>query len=416
MSNKLGPLAGKTFIDLFAGIGGFHLGMSSVGMNCVFSSEWDKHAAAVYKNNFKRQPEGDITKIEAKNIPKHFMVCGGFPCQAFSISGNRQGFKDTRGTLFFEIARIVEHHEPSVLFLENVKNLAQHDKGNTLKTILSVLDQLGYTVFHQVMNAAAYSFPTARQRIYIVAFRKDVGVHPKTGFQFPPETNTLTPLKNYLEKKPSASLSKINKTPDLDNDKISGSYVANRLKRNPIAPVRVGTIAGGGQGDRVYSAEGPAITLSAYGGGNAAKTGAYWIDGGVRKLTPRECANIMGFPKTYKIDTKHNQAYKQFGNSVVVGVIELIAKSIENALELASKSPFVSIPKAAKAAVVKTSSQGAGLSEATPKRSPKRTELALEVVGERASKRMPKKESSKHRRLPLTKETFLALKATPSKK
>ena len=260
------------------------------------------------------------------------MICGGFPCQAFSISGKRLGFADTRGTLFFDVARIAKEHKPSVLFLENVRNFAQHDGGKTLKTVKGVLEDLGYTVFHQVMNAAEYGFATARQRIYIVAFRKDLGVLPDVGFQFPDKAGAAPSLKSFLDKNVKIDELKVSKEARISKDKSDPKNIASFRAKRGSAPVRIGSIAGGGQGDRVYSAEGPAITLSAYGGGNAAKTGAYLVDGVVRKLSPRECANIMGFPKKFKLPEKSNQAYKQFGNSVVVGMVAAIAQQIDRAL------------------------------------------------------------------------------------
>lgn len=332
MAKKESYLAGRAFIDLFAGVGGFHLGMESIGMKCVFASEWDEKAAAVYERNFKLKPHGDITKISADDVPDHTVVCGGFPCQAFSISGKKLGFADTRGTLFFDVARIAEKKRPEVLFLENVQNFARHDGGKTLKTVVGVLESMGYTVFHQVLNSAEYGFPTARKRIYIVAFRSDLGVVPKTGFVFPSEVGKAAPLKGFLDKKADASALKIAKKALIDPERAGKAAVRAFARRHPCAPVRIGTIGAGGQGDRVYSIEGPAITLSAYGGGNAAKTGAYLVDGVVRKLSPRECANVMGFPKRYKISENKNQAYKQFGNSVVVGVISLIAVEIDKTL------------------------------------------------------------------------------------
>jgi DNA (cytosine-5)-methyltransferase 1 len=143
---KINSLRKYKYIDLFAGIGGFHYALKSLGAECVFASEWDKNAAETYKNNFGLEPNGDITLIDANEIPKHDILCGGFPCQAFSISGKRKGFEDTRGTLFFEIARIVNHHLPKVLFLENVKNLVKHDNGKTLKVIINTLEDLGYCI------------------------------------------------------------------------------------------------------------------------------------------------------------------------------------------------------------------------------------------------------------------------------
>ncbi len=338
MAKRKGALEGKAFIDLFAGVGGFHTAMESLGMECVFASEWDKNAAAVYKDNYGLEPAGDITKIEASAIPKHFMVCGGFPCQAFSISGKRLGFADTRGTLFFDVARIAKHHQPSVLFLENVRNFETHDGGKTLKTVRGVLEDLGYTVFHKVVNAAELGFPTARQRIYIVAFRNDLGVDPETGFEYPEIVGKAGALKDFLDPDAPVKDLKIAKKTHVSKERIKPEEIQKKIDARPCVPLRVGTIGNGGQGDRIYSPEGPAITLSAYGGGNAAKTGAYLIDGVVRKLSPRECANVMGFPKSFKLPANPNQAYKQFGNSVVVGVIRAIGEQIEKALIEAEKS------------------------------------------------------------------------------
>ena len=174
------------FIDLFAGIGGFHIALSSLGGKAVFASEWDKDAAAVYENNFSLKPEGDITKISEKSIPDHDILCAGFPCQAFSISGKQLGFEDSRGTLFFDVARIAKEKQPKVMFLENVKNLARHDGGKTLAVIKKTLDEIGYDVFDEVLDASKYGVPQSRKRIYIVCFRKDLNVKE---FNFPKEEN-----------------------------------------------------------------------------------------------------------------------------------------------------------------------------------------------------------------------------------
>ena len=163
-------------IDLFAGIGGFRIAFENAGAKCVFTSEWDKYAAITYKANFGDVPAGDITKIKAEDIPHHNILCGGFPCQAFSISGKMNGFNDTRGTLFFDVARIADYHKPEVLFLENVKNLVKHDDGKTLQTILRVLDEINYDVYHAVLNASLYGAPQARERVYFVCFRKDLKI------------------------------------------------------------------------------------------------------------------------------------------------------------------------------------------------------------------------------------------------
>ncbi|MBQ3836892.1 MAG: DNA cytosine methyltransferase, partial [Treponema sp.] len=170
------------FIDLFAGIGGFHIALSSLGGKAVFASEWDKEAAQVYENNFSLKPEGDITKISEKSIPDHDILCAGFPCQAFSISGKQLGFEDSRGTLFFDVARIAKEKQPKIMFLENVKNLARHDNGKTLAVIKNTLDEIGYDVFDKVLDASKFGVPQSRKRIYIVCFRKDLKVKD---FSFP---------------------------------------------------------------------------------------------------------------------------------------------------------------------------------------------------------------------------------------
>jgi len=184
------------FIDLFAGIGGFNYALTSYGAKCVFASEWDKHASKVYENNFNVTPFGDITKISETDIPEHDIICGGFPCQAFSVSGKQKGFHDTRGTLFFDILRIADYHKPKLLFLENVKNIQAHDGGNTLKVIIDNLDQLGYKVFYKLLNTSNYGLPQNRERVYFVCFRKDLNV---LNFEFPKPINNHISLESILE-------------------------------------------------------------------------------------------------------------------------------------------------------------------------------------------------------------------------
>lgn len=173
--------------------------MSQVGGHCVFASEWDKYASAVYTRNFGIIPRGDITKIGAEEIPSHDMLCGGFPCQAFSISGSQKGFEDSRGTLFFDIVRIIDYHQPRVLLLENVKNLLKHDNGRTFKVIRKSLDALGYNVFYKVLNATSFGLPQNRERLYIVGFRKDLDVTHFT-FDLPPYTPNR--VVDILEERP----------------------------------------------------------------------------------------------------------------------------------------------------------------------------------------------------------------------
>lgn len=320
-------LKGMTFIDLFAGIGGFRIAMESLGAKCVFSSEWDHYAQEVYQENFGEIPEGDITKIEANTIPDHDILCAGFPCQAFSISGKRRGFEDSRGTLFFDIARIVKEKQPRVVFMENVKNFAVHDGGNTLNVVKTTLEELGYTFFYKVLNAIDYGIPQKRERIYMIAFRQDLEVDK---FDFPKGA----PLEKFVE----AFLLDDEIVKDLIVTRSDLQLIEDLPKENEPKSLRVGIVGKGGQGERVYSTKGIAITLSAYGGGVFAKTGGYLVNGNTRRLHPRECARIMGFPDEYKIHSNKNQAYKQFGNSVAINVLQYLA--IEMGQVLVNKEVF----------------------------------------------------------------------------
>ncbi|WP_373479878.1 DNA cytosine methyltransferase [Geminocystis sp.] len=317
-------LTGFKFIDLFAGIGGFHQALSYYGAKCVFASEWDKHCQEIYLKNYGILPEGDITKIPENKIPSHDILCAGFPCQAFSISGKQLGFNDTRGTLFFDIVRIAKYHQPSLLILENVKNFAKHDEGKTLKVVENTLHEIGYDVFYQVLNASNFGVPQKRERIYILGFRKDLNVKK---FIFPNSYGKAKSLidfclddsdtKDFIINRSDI---KIKENLDITRD-ILGNY--------PQKPIRIGTINKGGQGERIYHQFGHAITLSAYGGGIGAKTGIYLINGKIRKLAPRECARIMGFPDSFILSNSNNIAYKQFGNSVVANVIRSIVETFK---------------------------------------------------------------------------------------
>ncbi len=315
------------FIDLFAGIGGFRIALEDFGHKCVFSSEWDKYAQQTYKENFNEIPKGDITQISEIDIPKHEIICAGFPCQAFSISGKQKGFEDIRGTLFFDILRIANYHKPKVLFLENVKNLTKHKNGDTLNTIVDKLEELGYNVFYDILKASNYGVPQARERVYFVCFRKDLKIN---NFTFPKPINKKIFVKDILE------------------SSVDNIFFINRndiefwkKEESPqLKPIQIGKINKGGQGERIYSINGHGITLSAYGGGIAGKTGAYLVNGKIRRLTPRECARLQGFPDTFKIPVSRSQAYKQFGNSVSVPVLKLIFEKINKILlgEIVEKS------------------------------------------------------------------------------
>lgn len=314
------------FIDLFAGIGGFRVAFGEHGAKCVFSSEWDKYAALTYEFNFDHKPSGDITKILEKDIPRHNIICAGFPCQAFSISGKRDGFNDTRGTLFFDIARIAKEHKPEVLVLENVKNLVGHDKGRTLKKILQVLDEIGYSAYHQILNASLYGVPQARERVYFVCFRKNLNI---PHYSFPEPTMERVSLNDVLEHDADTAQFVISR-PDITISKDESTIEDDSIGASLLKPIRIGTINKGGQGERIYSPKGHAITLSAYGGGAAGKTGAYLVNKKIRQLTPRECLRAQGFPEEYQFpkEASKSQAYKMCGNSVSVPVLSHIYHSI----------------------------------------------------------------------------------------
>jgi DNA (cytosine-5)-methyltransferase 1 len=312
------------FIDLFSGIGGFHYALKSFGAECAFASEWDRHAAKIYFKNIGLLPEGDITEINEKDIPHHDILCAGFPCQAFSVSGKQKGFEDTRGTLFFDIARIVQYHRPKILILENVKNLVKHDGGNTLEIILTVLKDLDYNVSFKVLNASHFGLPQNRERVYFVAFHNSFF---EENFKFPERTNQLVSLNDVLES--NSEDAKIIERDDINiYKKIDGSSSLFEETEIPNKPIQIGKVNKGGQGERIYHPNGHSITLSAHGGGVGAKTGLYLIDGSIRKLTRRECARLQGFPESFQFDESKSQAYKQFGNSIAIDVLQHIIKNI----------------------------------------------------------------------------------------
>jgi DNA (cytosine-5)-methyltransferase 1 len=312
-----------TMIDLFAGIGGIRLPFQRVGGLSVFSSEWDKFAAKTYKANFGDEPNGDITKINSSDIPNHNILLAGFPCQPFSQAGLKKGFEDIRGTLFFDIARILKEKKPQTFLLENVKQLRGHNRGDTLKTILRVLSELNYTVYYKVHRAADFGVPQNRERIYIVGFNNSYkGKEIK--FNFPAPTYEKTRLGDILEKEVN------------DKYTISDQLYQGHLRRKEEHKRK-----GNGFGFSLFNSESPyANTLSA----RYYKDGSeILIDQGPnknpRKLTPRECARLQGFPEEFIIPVSDTQAYRQFGNSVAIPVIAAIAKEIVNSIE--STSGFV---------------------------------------------------------------------------
>lgn len=315
-------LKGLKFIDLFAGIGGFRIALESLGAQCIYSNEWDRYAQEVYANNFGHIPEGDITKVDEKTIPNHDILCAGFPCQAFSISGKKLGFEDSRGTLFFDVARIVKEKKPKVVFMENVKNFATHDKGKTLQVVRATMEELGYRFYQKVLNSVDYGVPQKRERIYMVCFRNDLNIKD---FTFPKPFELSKHVEDYLLQDEKLVNHLYVDRPDTYFNNIEDNKYSNKS-------IRLGIVNKGGQGERIYSTKGIAITLSAYGGGVFAKTGGYLINGKTRKLHPRECARIMGYPDSYQLASSPTQAYKQLGNSVVIDVLQYIAIEIGKTL------------------------------------------------------------------------------------
>ncbi|WP_347490437.1 DNA cytosine methyltransferase [Desulfoscipio sp. XC116] len=315
------------FVDLFCGIGGFHLALKSFGAKCVFASDIDNEARKIYNANFRLDPKGDIKTIKNTDIPKHEILCGGFPCQSFSISGTQSGFDDEKtGKLFFEIVRIAKHHKPKIILLENVANLDAHDEGKTIKTIITSLEDIGYNVYKQVLSATDYNVPQCRKRIYIIAFLNDLKAN---NFSFPEKIILKKKLQNILEDSNAEHIKNyiINREYAIR----SGYQALEESCKNPY--IRIGEIGLGRQGERIYSIKGCASTLSSTGGGLGGRTGIYLINGKIRKLTPRECARLMGFPDKFQVAETANQAYRQFGNSVVVDVVQRIIIEAIKALE-----------------------------------------------------------------------------------
>jgi len=318
--NGAGKREKLQFIDLFCGIGGFRIAFERAGCECVFSSDWNEKAQITYEANFHERPHGDIYSVADNAIQPHNILCAGFPCQPFSIAGvskklslgRKHGFEDKeQGNLFFRLAELIDHHRPDAFVLENVKHLARHDKGNTFRIIHSTLTEaLRYTVYHNVIDAQSV-VPQHRERIFIVGFRE------KRSFEFPKFPTEGPKLETILD---SEVPPKYTLTDHL------WTYLQNYAAKHRAA--------GNGFGFGLFTGKDVARTLSA----------RYYKDGseilisqGARKnprrLTPRECARLMGYPEEFKIPVSDTQAYKQFGNSVVVPVVERIAKQVVECLK-----------------------------------------------------------------------------------
>lgn len=300
------------FIDLFAGIGGIRLGFEEIGGTCVFSSEWDKFSQQTYEANFSEKPCGDITKIDEKAIPNFDILLAGFPCQPFSNAGLKKGFLDTRGTLFFEIIRILKYHKPKVVFLENVKGFKNHDKGNTFKVVKANLEELGYKVYAQILNAKDFGVPQNRERIYIIGFLNDLS------FNFP------EPPKYKV------------KVGDILDENVSPKYtISDKLWTGHKRRKEEHKIKGNGFGYSLFNVDSPyTSTISARYYKDGSEILIQQKDKNPRKLTPREASRLQGFPESFIIPVSDNQAYRQFGNSVAVPVIRALAREIYKVLSL----------------------------------------------------------------------------------
>lgn len=365
------------FIDLFAGIGGFRLALEAAGHTCVFSSEIDKHARATYQANHGDMPAGDITQIDAKDIPAHDILAAGFPCQSFSVAGLRKGFEDTRGTMFFEIARIVDYHRPGIVFLENVKGLVNHDKGKTLDVIKQTLQDMGYVVDYRVLNAKDFGLPQNRERIFIIARNdgKEITwpVAPKTPTRLGDILETDVDNQYYYKKQlpvvPKSDETILSDVRNGDNTLHSWNMIDTTKKEKELChrlqklrrkgekdghPVSVTEFVGyeqeiqslcqkgiihrvdnavefvnskqiaGIQGIyRIYNHNSPAWPTI-----TANPTYDYVYQHSYRKLTPRECGRLQGYPDSFIFPVSNSQAYKQLGNSVALPVVTAIAKQL----------------------------------------------------------------------------------------
>ena len=300
------------FIDLFAGIGGIRIPFDELGYECVFSSEWDAKACETYRANFGETPYGDITKVEENAIPPFDVCLAGFPCQAFSIMGKRQGFADTRGTMFFEIERILRYHKPRAILLENVKQLTTHDKGRTLRVILERLEQLGYSVKYKVLNALDFGVPQKRERIILVGFLDSTLAE---GFTFD------------FVKKPYDLASILE-----DESQVPRSYYASEKIREKRKASVIGK-------EVFYPSvwhENKSGNISILNYSCALRTGAsynYLLVNGVRRFTSRELLRLQGFPDAFQIVVSPQEIRRQTGNSVAVPMIREVAKKMDALLK-----------------------------------------------------------------------------------
>lgn len=315
------------FIDLFCGLGGFRIAFERQGAKCIFSSDIDKAAQETYAMNFGEVPAGDIKEVNAKDIPDFDIICAGFPCQPFSLAGKRMGFEDTRGTLFFEVLRIIKEKRPKAFFLENVAGLTNHDKGRTLQIIMDSLNDAGYYATYKLLNAKEYGVPQNRNRWYCVGVRKDLTSEDNfNNYDFYPQKRELLRTLNDIvdlkldDESYSSSEIAIRNIKKHINEKVNEKIKSNMIVlANNVRPSRV-----------FFATEGisPCLTAKMGTGGNNVPI----VVNTMRKLTEKECLEIMGFPSDYKIKKNKSQSYKQAGNSVIVPILTEIAHNLTSFL------------------------------------------------------------------------------------
>ena len=314
----------RTFIDVFGGIGGFHTALKMLGLECVFACEKEPRCRATYLLNHGILPAGDIYRVPAEQVPPHDMACYGIPCQAWSKSGSRGGKSDPRGVLHLEMLRLVGHHRPKVVLAENVPQFLSLDGGPAFHEIVGALEGWGYVVHHDVLNASGFGVPQHRQRLYIVAIRRDVMIQP---FRFPSPKEYNIELESVLE---PPELARRAETGIREYAHVPPQKV--RWDKAGRGPIKVGFVNDDTQGDRIYSPRGHSVTLTASTGGWGGGMGLYDIDGVVRRLTPREAARCMGFPESFRFLCAPRVAGSQLGNAVVVNVVEAVMREVFRAV------------------------------------------------------------------------------------
>lgn len=317
------------FIDLFAGIGGFRMAFEKSGCKCVFSSEFNPACQKVYEDNYGEKPHGDITQIDENSIPDFDILCAGFPCQPFSICGKKMGFDDTRGTLFFDVCRIISAKQPRVVVLENVKHLVNHDSKRTFQVIISTLEELGYTVSYKIMDSSKFGVAQCRERIIIVACKDGKFDFSDMTEQPPVYIKDILETEGDFEVLDKSEYTMIDKSlvKTQDSGLIFCGYRNKGQWKKGTRPNTEHLSRVHRQPNRIYSAEGVHPTIP-----SQETSGRFWIyipeKDMVRKLTLVECYRLMGFPRDFKIDSNKGNAYKQCGNSVVVPMIYELAQSI----------------------------------------------------------------------------------------